>query len=283
MSGSQTTETYVPLSRGLDEHLAGVSGTALKLYIHLLINSVHAGPDKGKCAKGFSEIAAHLGLSYEAVRRAVKELKPRYLSYKPAKNQHGVTVFTITKYKTVSDFTPLKSAPSVLPSKMRGADELLPSPATEHRRSNPRSSLKKKGLRAPKKDKKLKEGEGGAKSAPPAFKCSHGDCNSETYHAGRVVAESQGLTFPDDVGSLPRWLRESKALTKYSDADLSEFVRLKIERDGAKWQNQALRPVFIAEDIGIYLRKNRNGKAPPVMTEAELTRYADQQEARQTA
>ena len=171
-----TTETYVPLSRGLDEHLAGMSGTALKIYIHLLINSVHAGPDKGKCAKGFNEIAARLSLSYEAVRRTVKELKPRYLTYKPAKNQHGVTVFTLTKYKTVSDFAPLKSAPLKNEGSTDAADELLPSPTTEHRRSNPRSPLKARGLRVPKKDKKLKEGESGAKNAPPTFECSHGDC-----------------------------------------------------------------------------------------------------------
>ena len=255
MSGSQTTETYVPLSRGLDEHLAGVSGTALKVYIHLLINSVHAGSDKGKCAKGFSDISAHLSLSHEAVRRAVKELKPRYLTYKPAKNQHGVTVFEIAKYKTVSDFSPLRSAAIKNEGSTDAADELLPSPATEHRRSNPRSPLKAKELRVPKKDKKLKKGDGGAKTAPPTFECSHGDCSHETYHKGRLVAKAQGLNFPDDVGSLPRWLKESKALTKYADNDITEFVEFKIKRESPKWDSQPLRPVYVAEDISVYLRK----------------------------
>ena len=258
MNSNRTSETYVPLSRGLDEHLTSMSGTALKVYIHLLINSVHAGPDKGKCAKGFSEISAQLGLSYEAVRRAVKELKPRYLTYKPAKNQHSVTVFKIIKYKVASDFAPLRSAAIKNEGSTDAAEELLPSPATEHRRSNPRSPLKDKELRVPKKDKKVKKGDGGAKTAPPTFECSHGDCPHETYHKGRIVAEAQGLTFPDDVGSLSRWLREAKALTNYADVDIAKFVRLKIQRDGSKWDEQPLRPAYVAEDLPVHLRKKRN-------------------------
>ena len=130
---------------------------------------------------------------------------------------------------------------------------------------------------------RIQGGEGGAKNAPPAFVCSHRDCNSETYHKGRVVAESQGLCFPDDIGSLPRWLKESKALLGYADADLVEFVHQKIRRDGSKWDEQPLRPAYVAEDIGAYLRKRINGRAAAPLTEAQLAAYADQQEAKRSA
>ena len=256
--------TYVPLSRGLDDHLASIYGTALKVYLHLLINAVYHGPQKGQCARSFREIATHLGLSYESVRRAVAELTPHYLNYDAAKNQHSVTVFTIQKYKTAFDFAPHKSAGSKSAGSSDGADELLPSPATEQtscfprqRRSNPSKQQKQKGLQTPKKKKK-EEGEGdgnGAKNAPPAFVCSHQDCSNPPYHAGRIVAESQGLEFPGDVGNLARWLRDSKDLTKYADSDLVEFVAHKVRKDSPKWDDQKLRPNFVAEDIGAYLRK----------------------------
>ena len=69
------------------------------------------------------------------------------------------------------------------------------------------------------------------------------------------MAESQGLRFPDDVGDLPRWLRESKPLAKHSDTDLAEFVEHKTRKESPKWDDQRLRPKFAAEDIGVYLRK----------------------------
>lgn len=247
--------TYVPLSRGLDDHLGGISGTALKVYLHLLINAVYHGPQKGKCARSFREIATHLGLSYESVRRAVRELTPRYITYQAAKNQHSGTVFTVRKYKTAFDFAPHKSAGSKSVGSSDGADELLTSPATEHRRSNPSKQQKQKGLQAPNKKKKEEGERSGAKNAPPPFKCSHGDCSNPTYHAGRLVAEAQGLEFPGDVGNLVRWLRDSKDLTKYADSDLVEFVAHKVRKESTKWDDKNLRPNFVAEDIGAYLRK----------------------------
>ena len=75
---------------------------------------------------------------------------------------------------------------------------------------------------------------------------------------GRVVAEAQGLNFPDDVGSLPRWLKESKALTKFTDNDITEFVEFKIKRDSPKWDSQPLWPAYVAQDITVYLRKHES-------------------------
>ena len=104
-------------------------------------------------------------------------------------------------------------------------------------------------------ERRIQRGRSGAKNAPPPFVCSHQDCSNQTYHAGRMVAESQGLEFPGDVGNLARWLRDSKDLTKYADSDLVEFVAHKVRKDSPKWDDQKLRPNFVAEDIGAYLRK----------------------------
>ena len=114
-------------------------------------------------------------------------------------------------------------------------------------------------------------------NTPTTFECSHPDCSSQTYHLGRVVAEQQGLRFPADVGSLDRWLKESKPLAKYADADITEFVEFKIKRESPKWDSQPLRPAYVAEDIGAYLRKKTNGRAAMPPTEAELQAYADRQ------
>ncbi len=113
-------------------------------------------------------------------------------------------------------------------------------------------------MSAPKKDKKLKKGDGGAKNAPPTFDCSHGDCSNSTYHSGRIVANAQGLNFPDDVGSLRRWLKESKALAKFTDSDITEFVKFKIKRESPKWDSQPLWPAYVAQDITVYLRKRES-------------------------
>ena len=39
-------QTYVPLSRGMDDHLRKLSGNALKVFLHLLINASYCGPMK---------------------------------------------------------------------------------------------------------------------------------------------------------------------------------------------------------------------------------------------
>ena len=54
---SRTTETWVPLGRGLDEHLAEMSGNAVKVLMHLLMNAMHAGPNRGTYATTFKAMA----------------------------------------------------------------------------------------------------------------------------------------------------------------------------------------------------------------------------------
>lgn len=107
-SEHQSDETWVPLSRGLRDHLAGMAtGCRLALYIYLLIEAKHTGLHKGKVAASFSDLALALGVHYSTLYKAAQWLKEQgYITYEPAKNQWSVTVFTVTKYKNVEDFIP---------------------------------------------------------------------------------------------------------------------------------------------------------------------------------
>ena len=103
-----TNETYLPLSRGIREHLPKmVKECRLARYVYdlLLIDAHHTGDMRGKVAISIREIATFLGVNYYTVYKAVRWLKENgYITYEPAKNQNSATLFTITKYKTVADF-----------------------------------------------------------------------------------------------------------------------------------------------------------------------------------
>ncbi len=74
--GNPTTETYVPLSRGLKDHLPRMAkGCRLALYIYLLIEARHAGPHKGKVAVSFADLALFLGVHYQTIVKAAHGLK----------------------------------------------------------------------------------------------------------------------------------------------------------------------------------------------------------------
>ncbi len=235
---SRTTETYVPLSRGLDEHLERMPGDSLRVFIHLLLNAVYAGPNRGKCATSFGAIATHLGVSYEVARRAAKKLTPRYVIYVPAKNQHGVTVFEILRNKTVPDFAPTKSAAS--------SDE---GAATKQRRSNPRSQLKAQGLQARNnvKNKKNKNplsrspqtvnGGRDFKAESDASTCQHTPkCSTHFRHICAVIHEAAGLPGRAldglDGRVLLYALADAKKLTGVSEDEIRCTVAYVVERDG---------------------------------------------------
>ncbi len=125
--GSRTTETWLPLSRGLDEHLAKMSGNAVKVFMHLLMSAMHAGPNRATYATTLNAMAVHLGMSYETLRRAVIELTSGgYIEQTPAKNQHQTTVFRILQYKGVADFAHHTSADST------SADSIYESACSQH-------------------------------------------------------------------------------------------------------------------------------------------------------
>lgn len=122
-------------------------GCRLALYIYLLIGARHAGPQRGKVAMSFADLALFLGVHYQTVYKAAQWLEEEgYITYKPTKNQYGVTVFTVTKYKTVADFLALspETESEVNAKKRRG-------------KSKSRTASKSKGLQDPNNDKEYKE------------------------------------------------------------------------------------------------------------------------------
>lgn len=143
-----TNETYVPLSRGLKDHLPRMAkGYRLNLYIYLLIEARHSGPNRGKVAVSFSDLALFFDVHYQTILKAAHGLKEDgYITYQPAKNQHNVTTFTITKYKTVEAFLALSPETN---SEVRAR--------YERGKSRPRTASKSKDLQDPNNDKECKD------------------------------------------------------------------------------------------------------------------------------
>ena len=105
-------ESWLPLSRGLDEHLPYLSGNAVKVFLHILINAHWFGDSKGKYTASINQIATELKMGYMATYNAVRELNPEHVIFEPGKNQYSSSVFTIMNYKTIKDFatSPKKKA-----------------------------------------------------------------------------------------------------------------------------------------------------------------------------
>jgi len=104
-----TDETWVPLSRGIEEHLPRmVGGCRAALWLLLLVRAQHSGPNRGKVNATFRELADALGVGYSTAYRAAQDLKKvGLIAYEPAPNQHRPTAFTVSKYKGVGDFHPI--------------------------------------------------------------------------------------------------------------------------------------------------------------------------------
>lgn len=107
----QTDETYVPFSRGIVEHLRVLKGMPLTVYVYLLVEAKYTGPNKGTIKKKISDIASDIEIDYKTVHLALSKLKDKYITIKPAKNQHSLTEFKILKYKTVYDFAKIEQQP----------------------------------------------------------------------------------------------------------------------------------------------------------------------------
>ena len=166
--GNPTTETYVPLSRGLIDHLPGMAkGCRLALYVYLIINARYSGSHKGKFASSFADISLFLGVHYKTVWKAAQWLKEKkYIAYVGAKNQHDVTIFTITKYKTVEDFVPgtaseskdLQDPPPTALSRAYGPETQSEVKARSKRgQSRPRTASESNDLQGPNNVKECKD------------------------------------------------------------------------------------------------------------------------------
>jgi hypothetical protein len=107
-----SSESYAPVSRGLRQHLAKMSGNAVKLYLELLLSAAFAGPNKGQIAVSFAELAMSLKMHRQTVHKAARKLRPYFIEWEPAKNQHDVTVFKIQKFKSIKDFAVSRTAHS---------------------------------------------------------------------------------------------------------------------------------------------------------------------------
>ncbi len=152
-------ETYVPLSRGWREHLAMLSGNAVKLYTLLLIDAKFAGPNKGKVAMSFADLARELRIHKTSVVRAVRELQPHYIALEPAKNQHSATVFTVKRYKAITDFAGSASAPAKDSAgrKMQPAEGVPVAKCDQRVSSTARKSNGQHGLLLPNNGEKVGE------------------------------------------------------------------------------------------------------------------------------
>jgi hypothetical protein len=105
-----SSESYAPVSRGLCEHLPTMSGNAVKLYLDLLLNAAFSGPNKGRVAVSFAQLALKLRMHKQTVHKCARELRPYFIDWTGAKNQHSVTVFMIQKYKSIKDFAVSRAA-----------------------------------------------------------------------------------------------------------------------------------------------------------------------------
>ena len=114
MTKGLTDETWVPVSRGLLKHLPKMSGSAVKVYLMLLMNAGVNGRRKGMVTYPMRILAADLGMDVSQLHRAIKNLTPKFVTYKAGKNQFDTTIFTIKKYKNVHDYAvSYKSTPAV--------------------------------------------------------------------------------------------------------------------------------------------------------------------------
>ena len=123
-----------------------------------------------------------------------------------------------------------------------------------------------------------------SKTALEPGRCQHSpQCKTLPWHICMIIAETGEL----EPGGFPRAdLRQAKELAGVPDSEIRGTVTYMIEVNGDFWgTKKRITPTNVSDNLPLY-RKSRqsrvNGHAPP-MTEAELARYADQQEARETA
>ena len=86
---------YVPLRRGLLEHLAVMTGVEVKIYTALLIL---ADFRTGKVKISIENLGDVVGFSRRHVQTAIKRLEPKYIRVKRSTNRWHDTEFTIVKY-----------------------------------------------------------------------------------------------------------------------------------------------------------------------------------------
>lgn len=102
----RTTETYVPLSRGLLDHLPRISGTCLKIYLAMLILAKPVGDDRGQLRISVRDLSEVTGIGIRHIQNGVAFLcEHGYITrINLGTNQYATTAFRVERYKTVADF-----------------------------------------------------------------------------------------------------------------------------------------------------------------------------------
>lgn len=162
-----TGETYVPLSRGLREHLPKLSGNAIKLYLLLLMDAKFAGPDKGTFSISFRDLASDLSIDRQTAFKAARELRPYYIEWTPGKNQFNVTQFRVKKYKVILDFAVSHTTDGTTNGKRVAGRKNRPVDR-QHTDSTPHNPHEQQDLLTPKNERR-KEGVALPSEAPDAW------------------------------------------------------------------------------------------------------------------
>ena len=90
---------FIKLRRGLDEHLPGIDGDALKLYVRLLFRADwRKGKNHGLAEVKLGEIAASFNWSRDTLTRKLAELEGRYISVESHGNQFTQSAIRILNY-----------------------------------------------------------------------------------------------------------------------------------------------------------------------------------------
>lgn len=97
-----TQKGYVPLRRGLVEHLPKMPSTALKAYVALLCLADHK---TGTVEISTRQLAETLGVSLGAAHRAIKALEsdPAYITYSPSTSSHAESTIKILRFLPVDN------------------------------------------------------------------------------------------------------------------------------------------------------------------------------------
>jgi hypothetical protein len=82
-----------------------MNAQAFRIYAYLLVKANPVGKNKGHHCVSIGQLASDLKMHRITMQKIInKDLKGKYISITPGKNQHAQTDFLILKYKTVADF-----------------------------------------------------------------------------------------------------------------------------------------------------------------------------------
>jgi hypothetical protein len=97
-SSEKRNFNFVMLRRGFREHLPGMSGNAVKLYVWLHLSAHFSGPKRGCVEASYEDIARSLRWNQKTLQRALTEMELRYIEIQRAANQYELTTIRIIKY-----------------------------------------------------------------------------------------------------------------------------------------------------------------------------------------